>query len=125
MKTGKTMLVAMPLLAFASAAAYATDTPASKQTPSLFERLDSNNDQQLSRGEYQAWSTSSDGASANPASGITKASALIGQDVVGKSGEALGEIKDVVANVRSASRYFARWPFRYSSPLRKGPASSC
>ena len=131
MKHGKTLLVAFSLLAFAGAPAYANEAGAKKEpftkldkdgdgalsraeaaadvdAKSRFERLDTNRDQKLSMAEYQAWASAGQaGAKTKAADGINKASALIGKDVVGKSGEQLGEIEDVVINLNGGKVHAA------------------
>ncbi len=130
MKTGKTLLISFSLLALAGAPAYANEATANKEpfnkldkdsdgmlgraeaaadadAKSRFERLDTSGDQKLSREEYQAWSSASAGATAKPADGVMKASALIGKKVVGAGGEELGEIKDVVINLNGGKVHAA------------------
>lgn len=130
MKNGRTLLISFSLLAFAGAPAYANQAAGNKEAfnkldkdgdgmlgraeaaadadaKSRFERLDTSGDQKLSREEYQAWSSASAGATAQPADGAIKASALLGKEVVGTGGEELGEINDVVINLNGGKVHAA------------------
>ena len=116
MKTGKTLLAGFSLLALGGAPAYADDLVKNQEAfdkldkdsdgilgrieaasdsdaGSRFEQLDANNDQKLTRAEYDA--------RAQAGMQSTKASALIGNDVVDKRGEALGEIEDLVIDLEA------------------------
>lgn len=130
MKNGRTLLISFSLLALAGAPAYANEAAGNKEVfnkldkdgdgmlgraeaaadadaKSRFERLDTSGDQKLSRDEYQAWSSASAGATAQPADGAMKASALLGKKVVGAGGEELGEINDVVINLNGGKVHAA------------------
>jgi sporulation protein YlmC with PRC-barrel domain len=105
MNTGKRMLAAFSLLAVAGLPAYAGEAAAGKD---LFTRLDKDRSGTLSRAEYQAWSGSASAVAVVLApAGTTRASALIGKDVLGRNGEELGEIKDVVIDLNAGKVHAA------------------
>lgn len=88
MTRAKTLLAGFSLLAVAAAPAYA-----SQET---FNKLDKDGNGRLSRQEYDAWSQ-----------GPTKASALIGTQVVNSQGEELGKINDVVIDLNGGEVHAA------------------